>query len=124
MFTETQVSSAVVNLPQEQDCEFFLNIFASPFHGLFSLCLCSPNQGFIGLFVSDTLYIIEDSMESLECGYFSDEFQLVPISPVGRPARLGLGPVSAELATMSRSEERRVGKECLRLCRSRWSPYH
>ena len=26
--------------------------------------------------------------------------------------------------TFSRSEERRVGKECLRLCRSRWSPYH
>ena len=25
---------------------------------------------------------------------------------------------------MVRSEERRVGKECLRLCRSRWSPYH
>jgi O-acetylserine/cysteine efflux transporter len=25
---------------------------------------------------------------------------------------------------MSRSEERRVGKECRRLCRSRWSPYH
>ena len=24
----------------------------------------------------------------------------------------------------SRSEERRVGKECLKLCRSRWSPYH
>ena len=23
-----------------------------------------------------------------------------------------------------RSEGRRVGKECLRLCRSRWSPYH
>ena len=23
-----------------------------------------------------------------------------------------------------RSEERRVGKECLWLCRSRWSPYH
>ena len=26
--------------------------------------------------------------------------------------------------TTARSEERRVGKECLRLCRSRWSPYH
>ena len=24
----------------------------------------------------------------------------------------------------ARSEERSVGKECLRLCRSRWSPYH
>ena len=27
-------------------------------------------------------------------------------------------------ALEERSEERRVGKECLRLCRSRWSPYH
>ena len=26
--------------------------------------------------------------------------------------------------SLIRSEERRVGKECLRLCRSRWSPYH
>jgi hypothetical protein len=25
---------------------------------------------------------------------------------------------------VARSEERRVGKECRRLCRSRWSPYH
>src|SRR3546814_5155638 len=25
---------------------------------------------------------------------------------------------------VSRSEERRVGKECVRTCRSRWSPYH
>ena len=24
----------------------------------------------------------------------------------------------------TRSEERRVGKECVSLCRSRWSPYH
>ena len=24
----------------------------------------------------------------------------------------------------SRSEERRVGKECMHECRSRWSPYH
>ena len=25
---------------------------------------------------------------------------------------------------MWRSEERRVGKECVSTCRSRWSPYH
>src|SRR3546814_17744421 len=25
---------------------------------------------------------------------------------------------------LSRSEERRVGKECVSTCRSRWSPYH
>src|SRR3546814_13435100 len=26
--------------------------------------------------------------------------------------------------TRTRSEERRVGKECVSTCRSRWSPYH
>ena len=31
---------------------------------------------------------------------------------------------NAGLDAAQRSEERRVGKECLRLCRSRWSPYH
>jgi DMSO/TMAO reductase YedYZ molybdopterin-dependent catalytic subunit len=38
------------------------------------------------------------------------------------------GSVSAKWLTRvwvrDRSEERRVGKECRRLCRSRWSPYH
>jgi maleate isomerase len=28
------------------------------------------------------------------------------------------------ISIITRSEERRVGKECRRLCRSRWSPYH
>src|SRR3546814_13790399 len=28
------------------------------------------------------------------------------------------------LAQVKRSEERRVGKECVRTCRSRWSQYH
>src|SRR3546814_3109887 len=27
-------------------------------------------------------------------------------------------------AVIQRSEERRVGKECVSTCRSRWSPYH
>ena len=30
----------------------------------------------------------------------------------------------ATFKVRDRSEERRVGKECVRLCRSRWSPYH
>ena len=33
-------------------------------------------------------------------------------------------PMYAGAVPGNRSEERRVGKECLRLCRSRWSPYH
>src|SRR3546814_4329704 len=30
----------------------------------------------------------------------------------------------SELEADVRSEERRVGKECVSTCRSRWSPYH
>ena len=40
---------------------------------------------------------------------------------------LSLGIQKLEIVSIlpeKRSEERRVGKECLRLCRSRWSPYH
>src|SRR3546814_180103 len=29
-----------------------------------------------------------------------------------------------DVANLDRSEERRVGKECVSTCRSRWSPYH
>ena len=32
--------------------------------------------------------------------------------------------IGSVISGTTRSEERRVGKECLRLCRSRWSPYH
>ena len=42
----------------------------------------------------------------------------------GIGAGLGTGFAGMSAAAVIRSEERRVGKECLRLCRSRWSPYH
>src|SRR3546814_7387082 len=32
--------------------------------------------------------------------------------------------VHVGVRVVSRSEERRVGKECVSTCRSRWSPYH
>src|SRR3546814_6513303 len=36
---------------------------------------------------------------------------------------IGLFRIVAEGATASRSDERRVGNECVSTCRSRWSPY-
>src|SRR3546814_12061786 len=42
--------------------------------------------------------------------------------PGGRGVELGVLPVDIE--DVGRSEERRVGKECVSTCRSRWSPYH
>ena len=42
----------------------------------------------------------------------------------GDMAALEKGWTGLTAGDIARSEERRVGKECLRLCRSRWSPYH
>src|SRR3546814_17272981 len=41
----------------------------------------------------------------------------------GRP-RYREGAASEADHRFERSEERRVGKECVSTCRSRWSPYH
>src|SRR3546814_4733736 len=43
-----------------------------------------------------------------------------------QPPRAGRrsGTRGALATTSRRSEERRVGKECVSTCRSRWSPYH
>src|SRR3546814_1595374 len=67
----------------------------------------------------------------------------LPISPAilgGHAVLAGLGGAGAALrgerpglrqfaahrlpVVLLRSEERRVGKECVSTCRSRWSPYH
>src|SRR3546814_15684812 len=37
---------------------------------------------------------------------------------------IGIKRVIDGHTTLRRSEERRVGKECVSTCRSRWSPYH
>src|SRR3546814_13947587 len=65
-----------------------------------------------------------------------DDF-LVVLSPEGEELkkipliqRVAKSPYRHLLHTVSsyavadRSEERRVGKECVSTCRSRWSPYH
>ena len=40
------------------------------------------------------------------------------------PVATVVDPRSQAGTLLRRSEERRVGKECPSLCRSRWSPYH
>src|SRR3546814_3455327 len=41
-----------------------------------------------------------------------------------RRLRLKADCATRQPASCLRSEERRVGKECVSTCRSRWSPYH
>src|SRR3546814_16663895 len=40
------------------------------------------------------------------------------------PTTTGAPALASASAASGRSEERRVGKECVSTCRSRWSPYH
>src|SRR3546814_13189095 len=48
----------------------------------------------------------------------------------GKQARAVFDGLDADVVTLAlggdilRSEERRVGKECVSTCRSRWAPYH
>src|SRR3546814_5135213 len=50
---------------------------------------------------------------------------MVRVTGTARDGRLDLRPtILAAVALLARSEERRVGKECVSTCKSRWSPYH
>src|SRR3546814_13076289 len=56
----------------------------------------------------------------LECRWSRD----VGSAPGVREETVHLGSDIGVCSAGDRSEERRVGKECVRTCRLRWSPYH
>ena len=64
-------------------------------------------------------------------GFISASYEPVPgwdakvmMGKADKPIDAGDGLKSDTQVSRIRSEERRVGKECPSLCRSRWSPYH
>src|SRR3546814_1187382 len=59
---------------------------------------------------------------SLSLGEFNLTWMLH--TPQTKTLPVGLADAYASLRIEVRSEERRVGKECVSTCRSRWSPYH
>ena len=56
----------------------------------------------------------------------SDARELAAAEKIVLPGVGAFGDAIAEIRRreLVRSEERRVGKECRTVCRSRWSPYH
>src|SRR3546814_9416772 len=72
--------------------------------------------------ITGTLNLLEEAVDA-GVGAFvftstTSVFGNAQTPPAGAPAAW----VTEEVAP--RSEERRVGKECVSTCRSRWSPYH
>src|SRR3546814_12617932 len=67
------------------------------------------------------------AVEAQKRGFFTGEIVPVVIPQrKGEPLTVAADehPRQTTLEALARSEERRVGKECVSTCRSRWSPYH
>src|SRR3546814_15551154 len=63
-----------------------------------------------------------DGLHHLNEIFFTD--LRVPATNLVGPENGGWAVAKFLLEHERRSEERRVGKECVSTCRSRWSPYH
>src|SRR3546814_12084348 len=83
-----------------------------------SLCF-DPTSGAIGKFDEGDL-LFEDSKPSEATNGILDFCK--SFEEAGQ--RTGLFVEELKKADLLRSEERRVGKECVSTCRSRWSPDH
>ena len=62
------------------------------------------------------------TMPILECILIDASTDVIKLT--GNDMELGIETKVEGNILEKRSEERRVGKECASMCRSRWSPYH
>src|SRR3546814_6661365 len=74
-----------------------------------------------GVVVDDAIVVLENIMRHIEKGVSPFRAALRGVREVGFTV---LAMSISLVAVFIRSEERRVGKECVSTCRSRWSPYH
>src|SRR3546814_15753706 len=72
-------------------------------------------------FMRAAKYTVKDRQLPMLASTFYASYML-PARPEGRA--IDLTKSNFKKVTAFRSEERRVGKECVSTCRSRWSPYH
>src|SRR3546814_16057232 len=74
----------------------------------------------------DELLAITDRLAVINVGVLSRAMVTrdASVEEVGLLMGGAHGLASEAVAAQARSEERRVGKECVSTCRSRWSPYH
>ena len=126
---------------------FYLIFFLSHYVGKFLLVVFFLINSIAVYFVNTYSVIIDESMignvlntkYSESSSFFSiklvvyvilfgilPSLYIIKVKIINVPWKNFLRTISLTLLfiLMLRSEERRVGKECLRLCRSRWSPYH
>src|SRR3546814_12576207 len=109
------------------------DIFCSAIQGIISRARCTFLVAFFTCRIGVVHRIVCDISIEVDLILISDGIGLEE-APQCRRVNAGLVVVEPEfgqpcLASVAeppvlRSEERRVGKECVSTCRSRWSPYH
>ena len=67
-------------------------------------------------------YLLPEILAKFRQKYPKEQFQILESDSTGVVEQVAARTV--DIGLTGRSEERRVGKECRSLCRSRWSPYH
>src|SRR3546814_20484943 len=95
-----------------------------PYTTLFRSAIASCKAGIIGSLTRNHCRDLEELEAQLKAVHealanFSDRH---PDRKVG-PLAVNISPTFSTEEFQERSEERRVGNECVSTCRSRWSPY-
>ena len=118
--TDDEFAGLVKQFGQKQAASMVLLMAYSNFQDRFLLCLGAPLESGGPMPPVDVAF----SPES----YVTKTTPPPPLkkSPLPKPSGTDLIEDDPEwkLFTYEKDRKRRVGKECLRLCRSRWSPYH
>src|SRR3546814_3477000 len=94
-------------------CSYMVALTSQTIGGLSSLCRSS-----VFFFKQKTAYEMRIS------DWSSDVCSSDLVDPELYRTLLYVTHIAPSFSLRGRSEERRVGKECVSTCRSRWSPYH
>src|SRR3546814_18576637 len=88
-------------------------------------CLGNCNLSFTADYTLAPFDVSLDTPTTVDFGSFSSGFGIGLNDATIKATVTFLQPGgSGSIDGEARSEERRVGKECVSTCRSRWSPYH
>src|SRR3546814_6554414 len=97
---------------------------------MFSLLVLYCCHCFVCYFVSSVVFFFSSRRRHTSCALVTGvQTCALPISGTFRQRHGNRRFLAEHLGCFAgkpqvRSEERRVGKECVSTCRSRWSPYH
>src|SRR3546814_14979342 len=90
--------------------------------------VCSSDLRFVASEADAAVFALGNGPTRDHCEKKRPEVEAALSAHFGRPIRLRLvvedDAAGSPSRPTARSEERRVGKECVSTCRSRWSPYH